>query len=113
MENKSATVVAIFCAAAVGVAVGMFAEDVVVPLAEQLVVEPQQQISREPTIRPRYRLAGSEGKLAVYLVGKQTPELVFDIWLHHLPDVDRLRLEEGIEIEDYQQLLRLIEDYTS
>lgn len=63
--------------------------------------------------RPRYLLSHYEGKLAVYIIGKDKPELVFDRFLHYLPDVDRMKLENGIEVCDYSELLRLIEDYTS
>ncbi|MFV0497825.1 MAG: hypothetical protein ACK5L0_06650 [Candidatus Fimivivens sp.] len=68
---------------------------------------------QEAPQEPRYLLSEHEGKLAVFMIGKKEPELVFDRYLHYLPDVDRLRLEEGIEISDYAELLRLIEDYTS
>jgi hypothetical protein len=61
----------------------------------------------------RYRLAEKDGRLAVYLQGQDEPEIVFDVYLHHLPDVDRARLEEGIEVSDYETLLALLEDYTS
>lgn len=63
--------------------------------------------------KPRYLLTGYQGKLAVFMIGKKEPELVFDRYLHYLPDVDRMRLEEGIEVSDYAELLQLIEDYTS
>ncbi len=63
--------------------------------------------------KPRYLLSQYEGKLAVYIIGKKEPELVFDRFLHYLPDVDRMKLEKGIEVSEYSELLRLIEDYTS
>lgn len=66
-----------------------------------------------PEPKPHYLLKGYEGKLAVFIIGKEEPELVLDRYLHHLPDVDRLRLEEGIQVAQYSDLLRLIEDYTS
>jgi len=62
---------------------------------------------------PLYRLGESDGKLAVYLAGKSTPELVFDVWIHNLPDVDRERLGAGIDVPDEETLTALIEDYTS
>lgn len=69
--------------------------------------------AEKPAPKPHYLLKGHEGKLAVFIIGKEEPELVLDRYLHHLPDVDRLRLEEGIEVAEYADLLRLIEDYTS
>ncbi len=74
----------------------------------------ESTISTEQTPqKPRYLLSGYQGKLAVYMIGKKEPELVFDRYLHYLPDVDRMRLEKGIEVSDYAELLQLIEDYTS
>lgn len=67
----------------------------------------------QPEQKPRYLLTGHQGKLAVFMIGKKEPELVFDRYLHYLPDVDRMRLEKGIEVFDYAELLQLIEDYTS
>lgn len=86
-------------------------------------LHPQQSLSANdftgsvsaatPEPKPHYMLKGYEGKLAVFIIGKEEPELVLDRYLHHLPDVDRLRLEEGIQVAQYSDLLRLIEDYTS
>ena len=63
--------------------------------------------------KPRYLLGEHEGKLAVFIIGKKEPELIFDRYLHYLPDVDREKLEKGIEVAEYSELMRLIEDYTS
>ncbi|WMJ84436.1 hypothetical protein ACS3UN_07200 [Oscillospiraceae bacterium LTW-04] len=80
----------------------------------QAAMDVKPGISAEETPqKPRYLLSGYEGKLAVYMIGKKEPELVFDRYLHYLPDVDRMRLEQGIEVSDYAELLQLIEDYTS
>lgn len=105
-------VLMVLLAGALGVVVGLAAR-------QQPVSAPGQQVPTEQAgfssaaPKPRYRLSSYEGKLAVYIIGKQEPELVFDRYLHHLPDVDRLRLEEGIEVAQYTELLVLIEDYTS
>lgn len=80
----------------------------------QAAIDVESGVSAEQTPqKPRYLLSGYQGKLAVYMIGKKEPELVFDRYLHYLPDVDRMRLEKGIEVSDYAELLQLIEDYTS
>ena len=79
----------------------------------QAAMDVESGISASQQQKPRYLLAGYQGKLAVYMIGKKEPELVFDSYLHYLPDVDRMRLEKGIEVADYTQLLQLIEDFTS
>lgn len=62
---------------------------------------------------PSYILGEKDGQVAVFLRGSDEPEIIFNVYLHYLPDVDRLRLTEGIEVYDYDTLLSLIEDYTS
>ena len=80
----------------------------------QAVMDIESNVSAEqPIQKARYLLTGYQGKLAVFMIGKKEPELVFDRYLHYLPDVDRMRLEEGIEVSDYAELLQLIEEYTS
>jgi hypothetical protein len=84
------------------------------PDIPQAAMDVTSGVSTEATPqKPRYLLSGYEGKLAVFMIGKKEPELVFDRYLHYLPDVDRMRLEKGIEVSDYAELLQLIEDYTS
>lgn len=111
MNPKHTGAAAVVLAGVAGLAVGFWSGR---PdgASHQPAVEPQQNVSQASPAQPRYRLVGHEGKLAVFIVGKSEPEIVLNVYLHHLPDVDRLQLEEGIEVDDYQQLLRLIEDYS-
>jgi hypothetical protein len=114
MKRRLTGLLGILLAAAGGLAIGLHVRRQTPPGEPLQAAESATGISiSAPAAKPHYRLAGKDGKLAVFIIGKTEPELVFDIYLHHLPDVDRLRLEEGIEVQDYQQLLRLIEDYTS
>lgn len=114
MKRKTPTVTAAAIAFALicGGAIGFFAKterqnaSPVAERASSIAVERKAQ-------KPRYRLASYQGKLAVFIIGKNQPELVFDRYLHYLPDVDREKLEQGIEVADYSELMRLIEDYTS
>ncbi|MEG2173943.1 MAG: hypothetical protein RR135_00470 [Oscillospiraceae bacterium] len=114
MNHKVRGGICIACAAAIGMAAGILTVREENEFRPQQVLEMHTQISRsgEPQ-SARYRLGGYNGKLAVFIIGKKEPEIVFDVYLHYLPDVDRQRLDEGIEVADYQQLIRLIEDYTS
>lgn len=106
-------VVALAVAILAGGAFGIWAK-FQAPDVPQTVIDVESGVSAESTPqKPRYLLSGYQGKLAVYMIGKKEPELVFDRYLHYLPDVDRMRLEQGIEVSDYAELLQLIEDYTS
>ncbi len=60
-----------------------------------------------------YWLRSDEGRLGVFLEGSDTPEMVFDVYIKHLPQADRLALEQGLYVEGYEQLVGLIEDYIS
>ena len=69
-------------------------------------------------IRSRQRTANIicgtiRGKLAVFLPDKQTPEIVFDVYLSTLPAYDRGQLQLGVPVQDYEELVKRIEDYIS
>lgn len=85
--------------------------------AQQPVLAQEQSSQGEepssPASQGRYRVGAYQGRLAVFSGDGQLPEMVFDVYLHHLPDVDRQRLSEGIWVEDYESLVRLVEDYVS
>ena len=110
MSKQWVATLALCMAMAVGGAFGVMAGK-----QTQLPASELQKNIQAPTphTQAQYRLTGQEGKLAVYIIGKKEPEIVFDIYLNHLPDIDRQKLEEGIEVEEYAELLRLLEDYTS
>lgn len=61
----------------------------------------------------KYILGEYKGRLAVYSGGKSEPDLVFDVYIHYLPELDREQLQKGIPVTDYEELVRLIEDYSS
>jgi len=111
-KSEKITLAAIALSALIGSIIGFYAGK---EQPEQTkVMEPVSGISVDiPIKKPRYLLSHYQGKLAVYIIGKEEPELVFERYLHYLPDVDRMKLEQGIEISDYSELLRMIEDYTS
>ncbi len=61
----------------------------------------------------QYLLKDYNGKLAVYLPNKKTPETVFDFYLSALPSYDRGQLQMGVPVESYEELVKRIEDYIS
>ena len=111
-KSEKITLAAIALSAIIGSIIGFYAAKEQPEQAK--VMEPISGISvNTPIKKPRYIISHYQGKLAVYIIGKEEPELVFDRYLHYLPDVDRMKLEQGIEVADYSELLRIIEDYTS
>ena len=113
VNNTNVALAALAAAVIGGAAIGFFARGETEP--RSAVMEPVSGISAAASQvikKPKYLLSQHEGKLAVYIIGKKEPELVFERYIHYLPDVDRLKLTEGIEIYEYSELLRLIEDYT-
>jgi len=112
MRRRTAALLAMTAAASAGLWIGAVglreargASDA--PAASEVTMR------RSDVSRARWLLGGYGGKLALYRALKEEPEIVFNVWLHSLPDVDRERLAAGIEIDDEEQLLALIEDYTS
>ena len=113
MKNRYIAFLLILAACALGGGLGYLCSDfgpsMFLPAADTASGVSQQSSKS----KAKYLIAGYEDKLAVYIIGKSEPEIVFDLKLYMLPDVDRQRLESGIEVSDYQELLRLIEDFTS
>ncbi len=102
-------------AAAVGFVAGRNMSDLSpAPSDGQSVVEHEHNIPHDPReAQPKYRLGEQDGRLAVYTIGKDTPDLVFDVYIKYLPPVDQEALIEGIIIYDYKELTERIEDYIS
>lgn len=79
-----------------------------------LPVEPNIAASGHIAVEePSYVLGAYEGKLAVYRGDTEKPVMLFDVWLHNLPDLDQTHLNDGITVQDYRELQTLIEDFTS
>lgn len=115
MKQINVAVMVMCLAAGAGLSAGVAGRQIdnakkQVSLSESSTVE---AAASPETVKPSYVLGENNGRVAVYLYGNEEPEIVFNVYLHHLPDVDRLNLQNGIEIDDYQTLLELIEDYTS
>lgn len=60
-----------------------------------------------------YVLGAFDGRVSVLSPDTGEPEMIFDIFLRTLPDADQQLLREGIRVETYSELTRLIEDYIS
>jgi len=61
----------------------------------------------------QYMLREYDGRIAVFPAESEEPELVLDVLVKYLPDFDRTQMQQGIHVKDYEELVRLIEDYTS
>lgn len=60
-----------------------------------------------------YILKEHEGRVAVYPAGADEPEMILDVLVKYLPDYDRSQMAEGIHVKTYDELISLLEDYTS
>lgn len=61
-----------------------------------------------------YLLREWEGHIGVFCPpGSDTPTTVTDIRVRDLPLADRISLMSGVSAEDYQEVIRLLEDYGS
>lgn len=60
-----------------------------------------------------YLLGAYNGRVSVLSPDTREPEMIFDIFLRTLPEPDQQLLREGIRVETYEELTRLIEDYIS
>lgn len=79
-------------------------------------VHPQSGVpveSSSPSAGWTYTIREYEGRVAVFRREEEEPELVFDVFVHTLPEYDRGQLQQGVKAADYQELVSLLEDYTS
>ncbi|MEG1687189.1 MAG: hypothetical protein RR276_04835 [Angelakisella sp.] len=60
-----------------------------------------------------YFIKEYNGHVSVMRSGSDQPEMIFDISTKMLPELDRKQLSDGIYVETYEELVRLIEDYIS
>ncbi|MDR2932944.1 MAG: hypothetical protein LBV27_07535 [Oscillospiraceae bacterium] len=60
-----------------------------------------------------YLLKEYEGRIAVFVPGKDEPEIIFDTFVKFLPDYDRIQMKNGIPVKDYATLSAIVEDYIS
>ncbi len=91
-------------------------EQQALPMQEQVPdVEAMQPQAPQPEIEDDYLYIIKEyqGRIAIFARGSETPELIFDKQLKHLPEYDRIQLEEGIKIYTGDELNARIEDYIS
>lgn len=98
----------------------------VVPRIDSLAAPPQHLVEKEeqpPESPPSsqeasspsagYLLGAYNGRVSVLSPDTREPEMIFDIFLRTLPEPDQQLLREGIRVETYEELTRLIEDYIS
>lgn len=60
-----------------------------------------------------YILGEWEGKLAVFLPGKENPSQIYEVYITTLPPAEQERLQAGVPVGSEEELGRLLEDYTS
>ena len=65
------------------------------------------------TLAPLYTLTQYEGKLALFKRGYSMPVEIYDVYLSSLPDSERGKIESGITAQSDEEILKIIEDYTS
>lgn len=79
--------------------------------------EPFQESQAEPEAGAAgdyaYTIREHNGRIAVFPKESAQPELILDVLVKYLPDLDRTQMQNGIQVKDYEELVRLIEDYTS
>lgn len=75
--------------------------------------EPASSSDPDPVEEAGYLLGEYGGRVSVLSPSTREPEMIFDIFVRTLPEPDQLLLREGIRVETYEELTRLIEDYIS
>ena len=70
-------------------------------------------LSESTTLSPLYTLGEYDGKLALFKRGYSMPVEIYDVYLSSLPVSEQGKIKEGISAESDDEILKIIEDYTS
>lgn len=65
------------------------------------------------TVSPKYTLSEYKGKVALYKSGYAMPVEIYDIYVDSLPDEEKTKVEEGIDAQTDEEIIKIIEAYTS
>lgn len=120
LKRLLTTAVMIFAAIAAGVGLAVLPR--VDAAAPQLLAEAGPRDALPPDSSPAepaapkdagYLLGEYNGRVSVLSPDTREPEMIFDIFIRTLPDADQELLRQGIRVDTYEELTRLIEDYIS
>lgn len=121
LKRLLTTAVMIFAAIAAGVGLAVLPR-VDAAASPQLLAEAGPRDALPPDPSPKepaapedagYLLGEYNGRVSVLSPDTREPEMIFDIFIRTLPDADQELLRQGIRVDTYEELTRLIEDYIS
>ena len=110
-RRKAWTTIAVFCAMLIG---GTMWAAVLLPPEEMNSVSVREG-EKTSTTTAAYRkiLKAWEGSVALFESGEKTPVTVYEIYVNSLPEEEQQRLIQGITLDSEEQLLSILENYTS
>ena len=62
---------------------------------------------------PLYTLSQYDGKLALFKRGYSMPVEIYEVYLSSLPQDEQNKIKSGISAQTDEEILKIIEDYTS
>lgn len=62
---------------------------------------------------PLYTLSQYDGKLALFKRGYSMPVEIYEVYLSSLPQDEQSKIKSGISAQTDEEILKIIEDYTS
>lgn len=62
---------------------------------------------------PLYTLSQYDGKLALFKRGYSMPIEIYEVYLSSLPQDEQSKIKSGISAQTDEEILKIIEDYTS
>lgn len=98
---------------AIGAIIGLFAAKTQVEEPKQIEKSIENEAVNSTDDDYDYIIKTYEGRLAVFVKNSKSPDMIFEVYTHQLPEYDRYQLEKGIKVKDYGNLVKLIEDYTT
>lgn len=76
-------------------------------------LENAQTVSRSEAEAPAYTVRAENGKVTVYSGNPDAPEIETAIDTSNLREYDKQLLEKGIEVDGYEKMLSLLEDFSN
>ena len=77
------------------------------------VLGAQPDTATPPTAYTQYVVRTESGKVTVFPSGSGLPEIETDIDTANLREYDRQLLDHGIEVEGYENMICLLEDFSN
>lgn len=98
---------------AIAITAGAFLAAAMLPSGQAVFAANEKTVASSQADNTSYLVKSYEGKIGVFQEGSTTPEQIIDFKPESLPQAVQDKLAEGIRVKNRDELLSLLENYTS